>query len=110
MPETDISAKSQDIEETNAKQNILNYGMSMREQMSLILKYYDECILKMGQSSTDNVTSLVGQKIDLLIGGQEEFETFRRKLNCEILNGLDHLSGKIDKEDDLDKIMVIDDW
>lgn len=87
--------KPQNIpEQDDKKSNLLSYGESLTGQMTQILKFYDECITKMGASKNQDVLSKIGKEIDLLIEGSEKFQKFNKHLNTEILNGIDCLNGK----------------
>lgn len=73
------SHHNEDISKRNAP-SYIEYGASILKQTAAILKYFDNCMIKMNESKDPVVQTKIGREIDVFVGGVGEFLQFRKEL------------------------------
>ncbi|XP_068620449.1 uncharacterized protein [Battus philenor] len=64
--------------------NYSEYGASVLNQISVLLEYLDNCMIKMNECKNQATIRKIGNEIDIFACGLEKFKEFRKKL----LNGM----------------------
>ncbi|PZC83832.1 hypothetical protein B5X24_HaOG206989 [Helicoverpa armigera] len=82
--DNNLSHYNEDItENTQLLSNYQDYGTSMLNRSKLVLKYLDQCMMKMGESKDTVVQSKIGSEIDLFAAGQSFYMDFKNRMREE---------------------------
>nr|XP_021182169.2 uncharacterized protein LOC110370613 [Helicoverpa armigera] len=82
--DNELSHYNEDItENTQLLSNYQDYGTSMLNRSKLVLKYLDQCMMKMGESKDTVVQSKIGSEIDLFAAGQSFYIDFKNRMREE---------------------------
>ncbi|XP_048483604.1 uncharacterized protein LOC105387616 [Plutella xylostella] len=60
--------------------NIEPYARSLLEQLSLLLEYYDSCMMKMNESQKEEVRSRIGTDIDVFAHGVSKYLDLKKRV------------------------------
>ncbi|XP_022125885.2 uncharacterized protein LOC111000662 [Pieris rapae] len=103
LPDHIVSAKTSDLARFNSNTEMLidtkNYASSLLNISKQILEYFDECMIKMNNSTEPEIIAQIGKQINLLSVGLPEFLKFRNKVIEESSNGVQTLKMETFSED-----------
>ncbi|CAH4030489.1 unnamed protein product [Pieris brassicae] len=103
LPDHIVSAKTSDLARFNSNTEMVidtkNYASSLLNISNQILEYFDECMIKMNNSTEPEIKAQIGQQIRFLSVGLPEFLKFRNKVLEESSIGVQTIKMETFSED-----------
>uniref|UniRef100_A0A2A4J5I0 Uncharacterized protein n=1 Tax=Heliothis virescens TaxID=7102 RepID=A0A2A4J5I0_HELVI len=94
-------------ENSQLSYNYQNYGTSILNRSKLVLKYLDQCMMKMGESKDTLVQSKIGSEIDLFAGGESSYMDFKNRMREEAAS-VKMFNDDVGHSPESDDVMCID--